>query len=251
MTTVRFAFPAETCMFLADLRANNSKAWFDANRDRYQAAYVAPAQALVEAIAPALDDLRPGIAAEPRVNGSIFRINRDLRFSKDKTPYKDHLDFWFWEGERRTAVSGLFLRVAPDHVIVGAGAQGFASHQLAAYRKAVADPIRGEDLLATIADVEGSGHAIGGEVLTRIPRGYRAAGERARLLRHKALHATAELPPDTATNSKLIPTLVQHWRALVPLHCWLVANVDDGAIRHLRITVVPPQEQGDAIPLSE
>lgn len=147
MTTVRFAFPAETTAFLADLRADNTKAWFDANRDRYQVAYVEPAKAFVEMIAPALDDLVPGIAAEPRVNGSIFRINRDIRFSKDKTPYKDHLDFWFWEGQRKTAVSGLFLRVAPDTVIVGAGSHGFESRRLAAYRDAVADPTRGDELL--------------------------------------------------------------------------------------------------------
>jgi uncharacterized protein (DUF2461 family) len=56
------------------------------------------------------------------VLGSIFRINRDTRFSKDKRPYKDHLDFWFWEGDRKAASSGLFARVSPDGVIVGAGA---------------------------------------------------------------------------------------------------------------------------------
>lgn len=225
MTAVRFAFPAETTAFLADLRADNTKAWFDANRDRYQVAYVEPAKAFVETISPALDDLVPGIAAEPRVNGSIFRINRDIRFSKDKTPYKDHLDFWFWAGQRKAAVSGLFLRVAPDTVIVGAGSHGFDSRRLAAYRDAVADPTRGDDLLATVAEVERSGHAVEGETMTRLPRGFDADGDRARLLRHKALHAAAELPAGLATDTELIPTLLQHWRAFAPLHTWLVANL--------------------------
>jgi hypothetical protein len=125
MAPPRFAFPTETLAFLADLRAYNTKPWFDAHRHRYEAAYLEPAKAFVETIAPALEDLVPGIATEPRVNGSIFRIKRDTRFSKDKTPYKDHLDFWFWAGDRRTALSGLFLRIAPDAVIVGAGAHGF------------------------------------------------------------------------------------------------------------------------------
>ena len=53
--------------------------------------------------------------------GSIFRINRDTRFSADKRPYKDHLDFWFWHGVRATAASGLFLRLTPDDVSIGAG----------------------------------------------------------------------------------------------------------------------------------
>jgi hypothetical protein len=106
--------PADTIEFLADLRRHNNKGWFDAHRDRYETAYVEPAKAFVEAAAPGLATIVPGITAEPRVLGSIFRIHRDTRFSTDKRPYKDHLDFWFWQGARKTAVSGLFLRVSPD-----------------------------------------------------------------------------------------------------------------------------------------
>ena len=84
--TPRFAFPAGTLEFLADLGPHNSKFWFDANRQRYEAAYLDPAKAFVDAIGPRLRELVPGIATEARVNGSIFRVNRDTRFSKDKTP---------------------------------------------------------------------------------------------------------------------------------------------------------------------
>jgi uncharacterized protein (TIGR02453 family) len=94
----RFSFPADTIEFLADLRRHNNKGWFDAHRDRYEAAYVEPAKAFVEAAAPEMATIVPDISAEPRVLGSIFRINRDTRFSTDKRPYKDHLDFWFWQG---------------------------------------------------------------------------------------------------------------------------------------------------------
>src|SRR5215216_5284663 len=121
----RFAFPPDTLTFLDELRAHNDKQWFEANRSRYEAAYVAPAKAFVEAAGPHLQDIVPGIRAEPNVLGSIFRINRDTRFSPDKRPYKDHLDLWFWEGERKSAVSGLFLRVSPDGVVIGAGAHAF------------------------------------------------------------------------------------------------------------------------------
>jgi uncharacterized protein (DUF2461 family) len=81
----RFTFPAETRAFLIDLRRHNTKAWFAANRARCEAGYLEPAKAFVEAVAPTLEEVVPGIAAEPRVNGSIFRINRDVRFSRDKT----------------------------------------------------------------------------------------------------------------------------------------------------------------------
>jgi len=64
---------------------HNSKSWFDANRQRYEAAYLDPAKAFVDAIGPQLRELVPGISTEARVNGSIFRINRDTRFSKDNS----------------------------------------------------------------------------------------------------------------------------------------------------------------------
>ena len=84
--TPQFAFPAETLEFLAELGHHNSKSWFDANRQRYEAAYLDPARAFVDAVGPPLRELVPGISTEARVNGSIFRINHDTRFSKDKIP---------------------------------------------------------------------------------------------------------------------------------------------------------------------
>src|SRR5690242_9527174 len=94
-------FPKGTVQFLSALRKNNDKAWFDAHRADYEDCYVEPAKAFVAAIAPRLEKLDPRIQAEPKVNGSILRINRDVRFAKDKSPYKDHLDLWFWSGEEK------------------------------------------------------------------------------------------------------------------------------------------------------
>lgn len=157
--------------------------------------------------------------------GSIFRINRDTRFSKDKTPYKDHLDLWFWEGDRKTATSGFFLRIAPDAVTVGAGAHGFDRDQLACYRAAVTTLDPGHDLASIVAALDRAGHDIGGQTYTRTPRGYTATPDQDRLLRHSALYAHAELPTDLAVSPKLIPTLLRHWRAFAPLHRWLETNV--------------------------
>jgi uncharacterized protein (TIGR02453 family) len=220
-----FRLPAETVAFLTDLRAHNDKEWFDANRARFESAYVEAAKTFVEVIGPELKKLVPGIHAEPLVNGSIFRINRDVRFSTDKRPYKDHLDFWFWEGDRKAAVSGLFLRVWPDGVIVGAGAHGFDKHRLAAYRDAVADATTGAELAKIVADLEAAGHEIGGETYKRVPRGYAADGIGERLLRHAALYAHAELPTKTATSARFVDTVLGYWRKFLGVHTWLVANV--------------------------
>lgn len=225
MAVRRFAFPTETLAFLADLRANNDKGWFDANRTRYEAGFVGPAKAFVEAVGPALGEIVPGVVAEARVLGSIFRINRDTRFSKDKTPYKDHLDQWFWEGDRKTATSGLFLRISPDAVTVGAGAHGFDRDRLARYRAAVTALEAGRDLASVVAALDRAGHPIGGQTYTRTPRGYKATPDQDRLLRHSALYAHADLPADLALDPKLIPTLLRHRRAFAPLHRWLETNV--------------------------
>jgi uncharacterized protein (TIGR02453 family) len=220
-----FRFPAETVDFLTDLRAHNDKAWFEANRGRYESGFVEPAKEFVEVIGPKLVKLIPGIRAEPSVRGSIFRINRDIRFSSDKRPYKDHLDFWFWEGDRKAAVSGLFLRVWPDGVVVGAGAHGFDKHRLATYRDAVADSTTGDELAAIVSRLEATGHEVGGETYQRVPRGYTADGIGERLLRHSALYAHAEMPAKTATSVRFIDTVLGYWRAFVGVHRWLVANV--------------------------
>jgi uncharacterized protein (TIGR02453 family) len=216
-----FAFPPSTLEFLVDLRAHNEKAWFEANRDRYEAGYLGPAKAFVEAVAPHLDTIVPGIHAEPRVLGSIFRINRDIRFSTDKRPYKENLDFWFWEGERRKAVAGLFVRISPDGVGVGAGAHGFEKTRLAAFRSALDD-----ELVTVVEAIEAAGYRVGGEELARTPRGFDVPAAAERFLRHRALYVHHDEPPSLATDgAKLVPTLVSHWTELAPLYRWLVARL--------------------------
>src|SRR5439155_1012176 len=82
----------------------------------------------------------PGLRADPRVNGSILRINRDTRFSNDKRPYKTHLDLWLWEGDGPSrGCSGFFLRLEADRVGYGAGMHHFEKGMLAGYRAAVDD----------------------------------------------------------------------------------------------------------------
>jgi uncharacterized protein (TIGR02453 family) len=220
-----FRFPVDTVEFLTDLRAHNNKAWFDANRARYESAFIEPAKAFVEAVGPELDELVPGIHAEPRILGSIFRINRDVRFSSDKRPYKDHLDFLFWEGDRKTAASALYLRVAPDGVIVGAGSHSFDKNQLVVYRDAVADATTGSELATIVKKLRNAGHQLGGETYKRLPRGYAADGGKEGLLRHSALYAHSELPAKTAVSTRFMDAVLSQWRTFLSLHRWLLANV--------------------------
>jgi uncharacterized protein (TIGR02453 family) len=219
-------FPRELMTFLHDLSANNTKAWFEAHRADYEQHYLAPAKAFVTSVGPYLRELAP-VEAEARVNGSIFRINRDTRFSKDPTPYKDHLDLWFWQGDRRGAVSGFFLRVTAERIIVGAGAHRFDAAQLQRFRQAVTAGTGGASgslLAERVHALESAGHEIGGEHYRRIPSGFAASDEvRQRLLRFSALWAATDEPhpPDIATAS-IIDYALDRWRTQAPVHLWLV-----------------------------
>src|SRR5262245_8127098 len=151
-------FAKETVRFLEGIRDHNEKAWFEAHRQDYERAFLAPAQAFVEALKPRLRKIDPDLNAEPRVNGSIMRINRDIRFSKDKSPYKDHMDLWFWAGDRKGwDTSGFFFRLAPDRLILGGGMHGFEASVLARYRAAVLDSRKGAALAAIVAKLRKAG----------------------------------------------------------------------------------------------
>lgn len=219
-------FPPQTVAFLSGLRANNTKAWFAANHAEYIAGYLEPAKRFVDACGAALASIAPDVHAEPRVLGSIFRINRDTRFSSDKTPYKDHLDMWFWEGERTKALSGFFVRITPEVVTVGAGCHGFDPTRLGAFRHAVAEPHTGSSLVVIVESLRSDGYEVGGVGYKRQPAGYTPVPAAAPLLLHKALFVHCDEPADSRLgDDRILDLCVDHWRTVAPLHRWLVDNV--------------------------
>jgi uncharacterized protein (TIGR02453 family) len=221
-------FPPETIRFLRELRDHNTRDWFDAHRADYEAFWMAPARAFVVAAGEVLAGLVPGIRAEPKVLGSIFRINRDARFARDRGPYKDHLDFWFWEGERRQAVSGFFARLTPEHFGIGAGCHGVEPERLARLRQAVADPAAGAELAGIAQRLEAAGYRLEGATLRRPPPGFPADGPAGRFLLHKALFVHHDEPADDRVNTPaVLEACGQVWRDLAPLHRWLTDNVQN------------------------
>lgn len=217
-------FPKQTLTFLRALSKNNDRDWFQSHRDDYERYWLEPARSFVDAAGEQLVKLAPDVNAEPRINGSIFRINRDIRFSSDKRPYKDYLDLWFWEGERRSAVSGFYLRIAPRIIGIGVGAHSFDKDRLTAFRSAVADDETGPPLAKIVASMARKGFVVKGEHYKRVPRGYEppnAAAER--LLRHSALWLGEDEPiPDELHTAAFVRYALSRWRKMAPLHRWLV-----------------------------
>jgi uncharacterized protein (TIGR02453 family) len=219
-------FPAETFDFLRGLSANNSREWFQEHRTQYERAYRGPAIEFIAALGPRLEALAPGLRYEPRVGGSLFRVNRDTRFSKDKTPYKDHIDVFFWFGEDRGwETPGFFFRMLAGELILGAGMHKLSPEQLSAFRGAVADPGRGDRLSRIIAAIEQAGYPVGGwgAELKRTPRGYVAPPEREWLLRQTGLFAMqAGLIPEEAGSPQFVDYCLERYTALWPMNRWLL-----------------------------
>jgi hypothetical protein len=134
---------------------------------------------------------------------------------------------WFWEGERRTAQSGFYLRVTPDLVAIGVGANHLDRAGVDHYRRAVCDEAAGPELVRIVVDLEGDGWELRAPRRARPPRGWRPEDpDAARLLQDDGVFIVRSEPAQLATDARrLVPACVEVWSALAPLHRWLVEHV--------------------------
>src|SRR3954447_9608571 len=232
-TSAFAGFPRQGLEFLEALATDNTREYFDAHRATYQSQLLQPAKDFVVALGEELRArVSPRLRAEPRINGSILRINRDTRFSTDKRPYKDHVDFWFWEGDAPSRERpGLFMRLRPATVALGAGMHQFEPAALAAYRAAVADESTGralEEALAAATALRGA--TVGGLAYKRVPRGFAADHSRAELLRHGALYVSGEWKlPRAVSGAAFVGWAAERLERLAPVERWLTATLPDGS----------------------
>lgn len=218
-------FSKKTVDFINNLKKNNNKKWFERNKKDYLNFVMNPARAFIVAIGERLKALSPHIIAVPKVNKSLFRINRDTRFSLDKFPYKTHLGIFLWEGNRpRMECSGFYFHLEPPKLILGVGIYRFPPLLLERYRRMVVDSEYGAELsdilkkIARIKDVE-----LGGKHYKRVPSGYDASHPNAEFLLYNGLYAGYETDlPDELYSRSLIDYCWEKYHPLAPLHDWLV-----------------------------
>jgi uncharacterized protein (TIGR02453 family) len=154
--------------FFGELRRRNNRDWFNANKDRYLAEVRDPLLEFIAAIAPGLKAISPHLVADPHPSrGSLLRIYRDTRFSRDKAPYKTNAGLFFaLEAEKDADAPGYYLHLAPGEVFMGAGMWHPGADTLHAIRAAiVADPSGWKR-----ARRVGLSH--GDDTLKRAPRGF-------------------------------------------------------------------------------
>lgn len=218
-------FSKATFGFLAGLEANNSKDWFEANRAAYDEDLIAPALDFVAALAPMVAQMNPSYQAVPKMNGSLRRLHRDLRFSKDKTPFSPRLHLVFWHGSHPNRAPAIHLVLHGDGLGLGVGQWAMAADELAAYRAALAAPARRAKLKAALKAAEGVGATLGDPELARLPKGVDSIGEDDHFLRRKGLvarsHTRLPIPAEMLGPGAVdyASTLI---KAVAPVSDWLV-----------------------------
>ena len=216
METPFLGFP-ETRAFLADLAAHNDRAWFAANKVRFERVYRQPAEAFVAELRPRLEAL-----VGCPVVAKVFRIHRDVRFSKDKSPYNAHLHIGLQTpktpGEPRRR-GGFYVGLDVEKLTLGAGAFAFDAADLDRYRRAVDNDFDGAALAKVLASAGGRLHQTD---LKRTPAPYAADHPRGDLLRRKGLNVWRDIEdPARVASPDLVDDVIAAFEALDPVNAWL------------------------------
>jgi uncharacterized protein (TIGR02453 family) len=222
-------FDPEFFGFLVELAANNDREWFAANKERYEEEVLEPALAFIEDFGYRLAEISPQLRADSRrVGGSLFRIYRDTRFSRDKTPYKTHTGMHFRHvAAKDVHAPGYYLHLAPDSVFAGAGIWRPDTQTCNKIREAiVAKPKAwraatiGND--AFVARFGG----VGGEQLKRVPSSFDPDHEFSDDLRRKGWTASIELSQQIATTPGFLDVYTGICEDAAPMMRFLCTALD-------------------------
>ncbi|AHG91439.1 Conserved hypothetical protein CHP02453 [Gemmatirosa kalamazoonensis] len=238
-------FTSRAFTFLRGLAKHNEKPWFEAHRDSYENDLRAPMIALVDEMDARFGEFAPEMVGDRR--RSVFRIHRDVRFSKDKRPYKTNAACWFFHrdvsrarqgeraGESSAAVhggAGLYFQLAPADCWVGGGLWMPPRPALNMIREALAADHRGfERIVRAPAFAERFGALDAESLLTRTPRGYDADHPAAEWLRYQSFTAGRKMRDAETLGASLPETLEADYRLLLPLVRWLNAALHLQAAR--------------------
>jgi uncharacterized protein (TIGR02453 family) len=215
MTT---CFSPEAMKFLRGLARNNDREWFEARRDVYERAVKAPMLALIDQINSAMVEFAPEHVRPP--HKIMMRIYRDIRFSKNKQPYKTHLAAWWARrGMEKTSGGGFYLQISPQQVMVAAGVYMPEREQLLTIRRWMS--AHHEEYRASVKKLvkaKGAGfEPSDAEALTRMPKGFACDDPGDELVRAKCWAVRASLPAELALEPVLAREVVRRLQLMAPL----------------------------------
>jgi uncharacterized protein (TIGR02453 family) len=205
-------FPEAALDFYDDLEMDNTKSFWEAHKAIWTEAVKAPMSALTDALADEFGAAK------------VFRPYRDVRFAKDKTPYKTHQGAYVGVGP----ACGWYVEISARGVRTGGGFYDASGSDLARIRESIDHEATGKELQRILAKAQKAGFEVGGEKLKTSPRGYDAEHPRIDLLRHKSLTLTRLYGFDKVIHSpELVGAVRKDWRALRPFVEWVSMRLGD------------------------
>jgi uncharacterized protein (TIGR02453 family) len=203
-------FPDAALDFYDDLEVDNTRSFWEKHKPVYLESVRQPMTAMCEALAPEFGDAK------------VFRPYRDVRFAKDKTPYKTHQGAFVAAGPS----TGWYVEISARGLRVGGGFYESSGERLGNIRDAMADDTSGPRLQRVLRKLEKDGFEISGERLKTSPRGYDADHPRIELLRHKQLFAAKHFGFDGLDSPDVLDRVRAEWRSLRPLVEWVVTHAE-------------------------
>lgn len=202
-------FPEAALDFYDDLEGDNTKAFWDAHRLTYDDAVAAPMKALTTALEDEFGAAK------------VFRPYRDVRFSKDKTPYKTSQGAFVPSGPS----TGYYVQIAASGVLVGVGFYEASPARLASIREAIDVKAHGTQLEQILGDLQSAGWELGGDTLKTAPRGYDIDHPRIELLRHKSITLGKKYGFDPVIHTPALADRVRaDWREATPFVDWVLTH---------------------------
>lgn len=220
-------FPKDFFKFFTELKANNNRDWFATNKPRYVDSVVTPMTEFIIAIAPHLKGISRFYRADPKPHGgSMFRIYRDARFSKDKSPYKTHAACHFRHQAGKDAhAPGFYVHIETDGIHFGGGIWTPPSRQLTMIRDFIADNPAAWDKLIKSKSIKDSG-GIRGDSLKRPPRGFDADARHIDDIKRKSFFVMSEADADLALRADFVDETARAFRSAAKLNHFITDALD-------------------------
>jgi len=232
-------FGVESLAFFRGLAKHNTKPWFEAHREDYERHVKQPMADFVQEMDLRFGRIAPEFVGDPK--RSLFRLHRDIRFSRDKSPYKTHAACWFFHGGGSSKVgrdahgggAGFYFHLQPGASFVGGGCWMPPRPALLKFRAAIAADPRGfERIVLAPAVRRRFGELSDEESLKRTPRGYAQDHPAARWLRHQSFTVGRKLTDAQVTSARLTALLEGDYATMLPLVRWLNGTLGLEAVRH-------------------
>lgn len=218
-------FTADFLQFYKDLAANNDRDWFQANKKRYESSVKQPFETFVKALIERMKVEQPTLDPEPK--NAIFRINRDVRFSKDKTPYKLHSSAIISPGGKKDLVSpGLYIELGPEKVAVYGGIYMPEKPHLEAIRVHLAANLVQFERLLNAEDFKRVFDTIRGEKNKKLPKELQAAAAQQPLIFNKGFYFYHHMPAEAVLATEVVDSVLQCYAAGKPMAEFLFKAID-------------------------